>query len=232
MTLEKFGHIDALDRAIGEQAFPYALRDRVAGAQKLGELGSHAANCDGNDTIAFVKLQAPTGRAAEMVGIFENGVEYRGEVAAGIVDHAQDIGGRGLPLQRFLGLVEQPRILDGDDGLVGKALLQRKLFLGKGKQPVAVDDENTDRLAFAPKRGTAHGAGAGRAGMRRARPVGHRRMDVVEIRDVNLAIFGNHGARQIRPPDPDGRQRNRRANLYRAIAEAECLSPLAVLDEL
>ena len=39
-------------------------------------------------------------------------------------DHLQDVGGRGLPLQRLLRLVEQPRILDGDHGLVGEGLQQ------------------------------------------------------------------------------------------------------------
>jgi hypothetical protein len=30
-----------------------------------------------------------------------------------------DVGGGGLPFQRFPGLVEQPRILDSNGGLIG-----------------------------------------------------------------------------------------------------------------
>ncbi len=37
-------------------------------------------------------------------------------------DDLEDFGRRGLPLQRLLGLVEQPRVLDGDHGLVGEGL--------------------------------------------------------------------------------------------------------------
>ena len=41
-----------------------------------------------------------------------------------ITRNTVDFGGCGLPLQRFLRLVEQPRILDGDDRLVGEDLQQ------------------------------------------------------------------------------------------------------------
>ena len=67
-----------------------------------------------------------------------------------------------------LGLVEQPRVLDGDRGLVGKTLLKRKLFGGEGREPVAIDDENADRLALAPQRRAGHRAGA--RGARMGRP--------------------------------------------------------------
>ena len=36
----------------------------------------------------------------------------------------RDVGCCGLPLQRLLRLIEQPRILDGDDGLIGEGLQQ------------------------------------------------------------------------------------------------------------
>ena len=39
----------------------------------------------------------------------------------------QDLGGRGLLLERFLGLVEQPHVLDRDHRLVGEGLQQRDL---------------------------------------------------------------------------------------------------------
>ena len=46
-------------------------------------------------------------------------------------DHLQDLGRGGLPLERFLGLVEQPRILDRDHGLVGEGLQQLRLRVGE-----------------------------------------------------------------------------------------------------
>ena len=46
-------------------------------------------------------------------------------------DHLQDVGRGGLPLQRFLGLVEQPDILDGNHRLVGKDLEQLDMAHGE-----------------------------------------------------------------------------------------------------
>ena len=35
-------------------------------------------------------------------------------------DDLKHVSGRGLLLERFAQLVEQPRVLDGDDGLIGE----------------------------------------------------------------------------------------------------------------
>ena len=56
---------------------------------------------------------------------FGNGLEHRLHVRRRAGDHLQDVGGRCLPLQRLLGLIEQPRILDRDDGLRREVLQQR-----------------------------------------------------------------------------------------------------------
>ena len=44
-------------------------------------------------------------------------------------DDLQHVGGGGLLLQRFAQLVEQPRVLDGDDGLSGEVLYQLDLLV-------------------------------------------------------------------------------------------------------
>ena len=62
--------------------------------------------------------------AEKPLGAFRDRFEYRLHVRRRTGDHLQDIGGGGLPLQRFLRLVEQPRVLDGDHGLVGEGLQQ------------------------------------------------------------------------------------------------------------
>ncbi len=56
-------------------------------------------------------------------------VEDRLQVALRPADDLQDLGGRGLPLERFLGLVEQARVLDGDHRLVGEGLEERDLIV-------------------------------------------------------------------------------------------------------
>ena len=43
-------------------------------------------------------------------------------------DHAQDLGSRGLPLERLVRLVEQSRILDGDQRLVAEGFGERDLI--------------------------------------------------------------------------------------------------------
>ncbi len=46
----------------------------------------------------------------------------------------------------FAQLVEQPCILDGDDGLSGKVLHQRDLLVGEGADLLAVNDDGADQL--------------------------------------------------------------------------------------
>ena len=62
----------------------------------------------------------------------DDGVENRLHVGRGLADDTKDFGGRGLPLQRFPGLVDQAGILDGNGCLVGEALQQRQLFRREG----------------------------------------------------------------------------------------------------
>ena len=47
-------------------------------------------------------------------------VEHRLQVEGRAADHLEHVGGGGLLLQRFAQLVEQPRVLDGDDALTAK----------------------------------------------------------------------------------------------------------------
>ena len=53
-----------------------------------------------------------------------NRVEYRLHIVGRTGDDFQDVGCRGLPLQRLLRLVEHPRVLDRNYGLIGEGLKQ------------------------------------------------------------------------------------------------------------
>ena len=66
----------------------------------------------------------------------------------------QDLGGGGLPLQRLLRLVEQPRVLDRDHRLVGEGLEQRDLLVGERRRPRRADT----RVAPMPR--PSHSIGA------------------------------------------------------------------------
>ena len=71
-------------------------------------------------------------------------------------DDAKDIGRRGLAIQAFSQLVEQPRVIDGDDGLLGEILDQLDLLLAErphllaecpqvAKQCVVLEQRNAQR---------------------------------------------------------------------------------------
>jgi hypothetical protein len=146
--------------------------------------------------------------ADQPVGAGRDGLEYRLHVRGRAGDHLQDVGGRGLPLQRFSGLVEQPRIFDGDHGLVGEALQKRKLFVSERHGPVAMHDENTNRLALAPQRRAGHRAGARGAGVGQSGPVRDRGVEMVQIGNVDLPVLAKHRAGQIARANPELRRRN------------------------
>jgi hypothetical protein len=56
--------------------------------------------------------------------------------------------GSGLLLQGFAQLVEQARVLDGDDCLVGEILYQLDLLVGKGANLLAIDGDRADKLVL------------------------------------------------------------------------------------
>ena len=50
--------------------------------------------------------------------------------------------------KRFAQLVEQARVLDRDDGLIGKILDQLDLLVGEGTDLLAVNRDRPDQIAF------------------------------------------------------------------------------------
>jgi hypothetical protein len=60
-------------------------------------------------------------------------------------DDLEHVGSGGLLLQRFSQLVEQPSVLDGDDGLVGEVRHQLDLLVGERANLRAVDDDCADK---------------------------------------------------------------------------------------
>ena len=68
---------------------------------------------------ALVRVAEPRRRLDQRI---QHGLQIESRAA----DHLEHVGGGGLLLQQFdsrvAQLVEQPRVLDGDDGLVGEIL--------------------------------------------------------------------------------------------------------------
>src|SRR5262249_22491011 len=77
---------------------------------------------------------------------FNQRLQHRLEVKGRAADDLEHVGGGGLLLQRFAQLVEQARVLDGDDGLGGKILHQLDLLVGEGQYLLAVDADRADQV--------------------------------------------------------------------------------------
>ena len=86
--------------------------------------------------------------AKQPLGALDNRLEYRLHVGRRTGDHLQDVGGRGLPLQRLLRLVEQPRVLDGDHGLIGEALEYRNLVFRERAHFLPTRNDATEHNAI------------------------------------------------------------------------------------
>ena len=74
------------------------------------------------DEAVPVKKDLTAASFAQFGGATRDGVEHRLQVGWRTADYAQDFGGGRLLLQRLLGLVEQPGVLDGYQRLPGEAL--------------------------------------------------------------------------------------------------------------
>jgi hypothetical protein len=107
-------------------------------------LAERSAALHGAQHIALVHHDHHVVRVAEARRVLGNCVEHRRNVGRRAADHAQDLGGRSLPLERFLRLVEEPRVLDRDHRLIGERLQQRDLLLGELAHDVAADEDHAD----------------------------------------------------------------------------------------
>ncbi len=136
-----------------------------------------------------VALQQPDGGR-------HDGVEDRLHVGRRPADDAQDVGGGGLPGQRLLGFVEQPRILDRDHRLVSESLLQRQLSVGEWREPLAVDDQDSNRLVFVSKRRGRYRARAFGSRCHHG-PMRHAGIDMIEVGNMDLPIFPEHRSREV-----------------------------------
>ena len=88
-------------------------------------------------------------------GRSHNILKHRLEIGGELADDAKHVGGRGLLLQRLAEVVgalaqfvEQPRVLDGDDGLGGEVRDQLDLLVGEGTDFLAIDSDDADQFVL------------------------------------------------------------------------------------
>ena len=104
-------------------------------------------------------MSASHSRAADSTSVSEHRLQIEGRAA----DDLEHVGGRGLLLQRFAQLVEQARVLDGDDGLGGEIRDQLDLLVGERAHLLAVDGDGADQLVFLEHRHDDNSPNAARA---------------------------------------------------------------------
>src|SRR5262249_4439116 len=95
-------------------------------------------------------------RLAQPGGPLDKRVEHCLEIEGRAADHVEHVGGGGLLLQRFAQLVEQPRVLDGDDGLVGEGCQKSDVILLERSHLGPANYDSAERTTF-PYQGHAEG---------------------------------------------------------------------------
>src|SRR5262245_4352152 len=92
-------------------------------------------------------------------------VEYGLGIVGRATDDSEDLTGRSLIFESLLKLalarllrLEQPRVLDGDDGLVGEGLKQVNLSVGERASLDAADSKHADSRVGTDQRDVQHGA--------------------------------------------------------------------------
>src|SRR6516165_10157689 len=94
--------------------------------------------------IALTEIQGAESGFAELCRIRQHGLKDRPQLAGGRADNAQHLRGRRLLLERLSQLIEQPRILNRDDCLVGKGGNQLNLLIRKRTNRTTSQSENTN----------------------------------------------------------------------------------------
>ena len=83
------------------------------------------------DQLAVEARHVPCRRRTARIARSSDRVEHRLHVRGDLADDPADLRRRRLPLERFLGLVEQAHVLDRDHRLVGEGLQQLDLLVGE-----------------------------------------------------------------------------------------------------
>src|SRR5215467_7845471 len=113
-----------------------------------------------SERTIFVQRHGAEVRLAYAGRVFQHRLEYRLKLARRAVDDLEYLRRRSLLLQAFAQLVEQARVLDGDDRLRGEIADKLNLLIGKGADFLAIDVDRTDQLVFFEHRDVDKSPGA------------------------------------------------------------------------
>src|SRR6516162_655260 len=127
--------------------------------------------------LAVIELQAAVSDRAKAVRLLQDRVKYWREISGRGIDDLQHLGGRGLSVQRFLLLGQQPRVLDGDYGLRSEVLQQRDFFLGERPDLLSGGHDLAEQRVVLAQRYKQRGAKAAELDG----STGHRIVDLAQI---------------------------------------------------
>jgi hypothetical protein len=103
------------------------------------DFSSEAARCHRTEPAVLVELQTTVRDTAKAMCLFQDRVEYRGEIAGRAVDDLQDLRRGGLLLQSLARLGQEPRVLHRDHRLRREVLQQRDLLFGERSYFPSID---------------------------------------------------------------------------------------------
>src|SRR6516165_5728011 len=131
---------------------------------------------DGAKGISLAQNQIAEFCIAEARCILQHRLEYRLQIARRGTDDLQYLRGRRLLLERFTEitralaqLVEQARVLDGDDGLCSEILQQSNLPILKRPDFLPIDENCANQSSLSEQRHGNAGSGTAKLGARRFR---------------------------------------------------------------
>ena len=140
----RIGHMDHLLIQDGPPGHPAAPeRSHRARAHRNGAVMRYSAQI-----IALAQEDDGVVSVAQARRRLDEGVEHRLQIECRAADHLEHIGGGGLLLQRLAKLVEQPRVLDGNDRLVREARDQLNLLVGEWPDFPAEDCNDANRSSL------------------------------------------------------------------------------------
>src|SRR5215208_335180 len=105
----------------------------------------------GPENCSHIRFAEPDRRFDKRV---EHGLQIEGRAA----DDLEHVSGGGLLLQGFSQLVEQARVLDGNDGLGSEVRSKFDLLVGERPHLLATDADGADQLVVLEQRDGQYGA--------------------------------------------------------------------------
>src|SRR5262249_518368 len=142
------GNMDNLSRRNSPARACLRIKGMWAALPEFDECSRGALEGGSVEQLAVVKQQMRKLRCANATGVGKDRIERKFQVTGGSWEDLRYFGVGGLPPERLARvggarpqLVEQARVLDGNDSLRRKIRQQRDLLIGKPARLVAVDDE-------------------------------------------------------------------------------------------